>query len=83
MAWVDYKDFNPTEDGQDWIKTLTHLEKSKPFYPLIGGGMTSPRTSILPVTASKNVERTTAVATDMGTPFAVFNVRVNSSSTMS
>lgn len=68
MAWVDYKGFNPTEDGQDWIKTLTHLEKSKPFYPLIGGGKTSPRTSIMPVTASKSVERTTAVPIDMGPP---------------
>lgn len=82
MAWVDCKGFNPTEDGQDWIKTLTHLEKSKPFYPRIGGGMTSPRTSILPVTASKSVERTIVVTMDMGTPYSFFNVRVNSSSTM-
>jgi hypothetical protein len=58
VVLVDYKGFNPTEDGQDWIKMLTHLEKSKPFYPHIGGGMTSPRTSILPVTASKSAERT-------------------------
>ena len=83
VAWVDYKGFNPTEDGQDWIKTWTHLEKSKPFYPLIGGGMTSPRTSILPVTASKSVERTTTATMGMGTPYSLFNLRVNSSSTMS
>jgi hypothetical protein len=68
VAWLDYKGFNPTEDGQDWIKTLTHLEKCKPFYPTIGIGMTSPRTSILPVTVSKNMGRTTAVTMDMGPP---------------
>ena len=66
MAWVDYKGFNPTEDGQGWINTLTHLEKCKPSYPLIGGGKTSPRTSIVSVTANKSVGRTTAITMDMG-----------------
>lgn len=83
MAWVDYKGFNPTEDGRNRIKTSAHVEKCKPFYPTTDTDKASPRTSILPVTVSKSRERITAVTMDMGTPYAVFNSRVNSSSTMS
>jgi hypothetical protein len=31
VTWVDYKGFNPTEDDQDWIKTLTHLRSPNRF----------------------------------------------------